>query len=360
MKVTSILTAALAMSLAGLATPGRADEVSDFYAGKRINLVIGYGVGGGYDVYARLLARFIGDHIPGKPTIVPQNMPGAGSRNAGNWLYNVAPKDGSALAVLSQGTPADQALGQPGVRFDVRQFNWIGNMVVVNNIMFVSARSGVSTLAQAKTKQLSIGATGASSPSVLYPQVSNNLLGTKFKIISGYPGGGDINLAVERGEVDGRGSDSWASLKANNPAWISEHKVNILFQVGPKREVDLDAPLWTELAENEQRQILTVLSGDVSVGRPVLTAPGVPAERVKALRAAFDATFRDQRFLDMAAQAKMYLNPIGGEELQKMVGEIVQPSPEVIGKVKQALTIKDLSQLPASARPKNAAPAGND
>ena len=243
----------------------------------------------------------------------------------------------------------------------MRQFNWIGNMVVVNNIMFVSARSGVSTLAQAKTKQLSIGATGASSPSVLYPQVSNNLLGTKFKIVSGYPGGGDINLAVERGEVDGRGSDSWASLKANNPAWISEHKVNILFQVGPKREVDLDAPLWTELAENdEQRQILTVLSGDVSVGRPVLTAPGVPAERVKALRAAFDATFRDQRFLDMAAQAKMYLNPIGGEELQKMVGEIVQPSPEVIGKVKQALTIKDLSQLPASARPKNAAPAGND
>src|SRR3954471_11255120 len=225
-----------------------ADPIEDFYRGKRINLVIGYGVGGGYDVYARLLARFLGEHIPGKPTIVPQNMPGAGSRGAANWLARVAPKDGSVLAVLSQGTAIDQALGQPGVQFDARPVNWLGNMVVVNNIMFVSAATGVTTLAQAKEKPLSIGATGASSPSVLYPQVSNNLLGTKFRIVSGYPGGGDINLAVERREVDGRGSDSWASLKANSSRWINERLVNILFQIGPRREVDLpDVPLWREL-----------------------------------------------------------------------------------------------------------------
>jgi tripartite-type tricarboxylate transporter receptor subunit TctC len=337
--------------LAASAEPALAQSPAEFYAGKQVRLVIGYGTGGGYDTYAKLLARFIGEHIPGKPTIIAQNMPGAGSRGAGNWLYNVAPKDGAVIAMLSQGTPADQALGQPGVQFDVRRFNWIGNMVVVNNIMFVSAKTGVRTLADAKQKQLAIGSTGASSPSVLYPQVSNNLLGTHFKIVSGYPGGGDINLAVERGEVDGRGSDSWASMKANNPDWIKNKTVNILFQVGPKREPDLDAPLWSELAENDQqRQILEVLSGDVAVGRPILTAPDVPADRVAALRAAFDATLKDPQFLAAAAKARMYMNPIGGVELQQIAGKIVSPSPDVIAKVKDAIKIKDVERLPGAQK----------
>src|SRR5882672_4289048 len=227
-------TVLAAMLLASSAAA--ADDVADFYRGKRINLVIGYGPGGGYDTYARLLARFIGERIPGNPTIVPQNMPGAGSRGAANWLYNVAPKDGTVIATLSQTTPTDQALGQPGIQFDAQKFNWIGNTVVVNNIMVLWAETGVRTIEEARQKQLAIGATGASSPSVLYPQVSNNLLGTKFKIVSGYPGGGDINIALERREVDGRGSDSWASMKANNSRWLNEHKINILFQVGPRQE----------------------------------------------------------------------------------------------------------------------------
>src|SRR4051812_44492530 len=323
----------------------------DFYRGKRINLVIGYGTGGGYDTYARLLARFIGNHIPGRPNIIAQNMPGAGSRGAANWLFNVAPRDGTAIAMLSQSTPIDQALGATGIQFDARRFNWIGNMVVVNNIMIVWAQTGVRSIEDARQKPLAIGSTGASSPSVLYPQVSNNLLGTKFKIVAGYPGGGDINLAVERGEVDGRGSDSWASMKANNPAWISEHKVNILYQVGPKREPDLDAPLWSELAQNdEQRQILEVISGDVAVGRPILTAPNVPADRVKALRQAFDETFKDPKFIAAAEQARMYLNPLAGEELQQIVDRIVSPSPAVIAKVKDALKIKDVQQLPGAPK----------
>src|SRR5437667_3375587 len=317
--------------LAGFAAPAAAQTIADFYKGKRVNLIIGFGTGGGYDVYARLLGRFIGNHIPGKPTIVAQNMPGAGSRGTANWLYNVAPKDGTAIAMVGQATPLDQALGQPGIQFDVRRFNWIGNMVVVNNIMFVSARTGVATIADARKMPLAIGSTGASSPSVLYPQVSNNLLGTKFKIVSGYPGGGDINLAVERGEVDGRGSDSWASLKANNPGWLSERKVNILFQVGPRREADLDAPLWSELGESdEQRQILDVLSGHIEVGRPVLTAPAVPAERVAALRQAFDDTLNDPQFIEAARRAGMYLKPMGGVELQAIASRIITPSPQVL------------------------------
>jgi tripartite-type tricarboxylate transporter receptor subunit TctC len=346
LRLTTALAAAL---LAATATQAGAQSPEQFYAGKQVRLVIGYGTGGGYDTYAKLLARFIGEHIPGKPTIVPQNMPGAGSRSAANWLYNVAPKDGTVIAMLSQGTPADQALGQPGVKFDVRRFNWIGNMVVVNNILFVSAKTGVRTIDDARQKQLALGATGASSPSVLYPQVSNNLLGTRFKIVAGYPGGGDINLAVERGEVDGRGSDSWASLKANNPDWIRDKKVNILFQVGTKREPDLDAPLWSDLAQNdEQRQILELLSGDVAVGRPILTAPDVPADRVAALRAAFDATMKDPKFVAAAAQARMYMNPLGGEELQQIVTKIVSHPPEIIAKVKDALKIRDVQKLPGA------------
>jgi tripartite-type tricarboxylate transporter receptor subunit TctC len=343
-----ILPSAVAAALLAVAAPARADSVADFYRGKRINLVIGFGTGGGYDTYARLLARFIGEHIPGNPGVVAQNMPGAGSRGAANWLYRVAPKDGTVVATLGQGTATDQALGQPGIQFDARRFNWLGNMVVVNNILFVWAATGVRTIEDAKKKPLSIGATGASSPSVLYPQVSNNLLGTKFKSVSGYPGGGDINLAVERGEVDGRGSDSWASIKATNPGWLADKKVNILFQVGPKREADLpDVPLWSELAQNdEQRQILDVLSGDVAVGRPILTAPDIPAERVGALRQAFDETMKDPKFLAAAEQANMYFNPIGGEELQRIVGRILNPSPEVMAKVKNALKLNDLQGLP--------------
>jgi tripartite-type tricarboxylate transporter receptor subunit TctC len=329
-----------------------ADDVADFYKGKTVRLVIGYGTGGGYDVYAKMLARFIGQHIPGNPTVIAQNMPGAGSRNAANWLYNVAPKDGTVLAVLSQATPADQALGQPGVQFDVRNFNWIGNMVAVNNIMIMWAESGIKTIEDAKKRPVAIGASGASSPSVLYPTVTNNLFGTQFKIVSGYPGGGDIMIALERREVDGRGSDSWASLKANNPAWIKEGKINILFQVGPRKEPDLPGPpLLTDLAANdEQRQILEVISGDAAVGRPVLTAPDVPADRVRALRKAFDDTMNDPAFREAAKKANMYFNPIAGEELQRIVTRIVSPSPQVIARVKDVIRPKNLQKLPGSEK----------
>src|SRR6202051_1243156 len=303
-----LLAAALPL---GMAAPARADDVADFSRGKRISLVVGYGTGGGYDLYARMLGRFLGEHIPGKPTIIAQNMPGAGSRGAANWLYKVAPRDGSVIATLSQTTPTDQALGQPGVQFDVRKLNWIGNMVVVNNILYVAAARGVATIEQAKSKPLAIGATGASSPSVLYPQVSNNLLGTKFRIVAGYVSGGDINIAVERGEVDGRGSDSWASMQTTHPDWLRDRTVNILFQIGTKRHTDSpDVPLWSELGQtDEQRQVLEILSGDVAVGRPILTAPGVPPERVRALRRAFDDTLADPMFIEATSKANMDYHP---------------------------------------------------
>jgi tripartite-type tricarboxylate transporter receptor subunit TctC len=300
------LLSAAALSL-GMTAPARADDVADSYRGKRISLVIGYGTGGGYDLYARMLGRFMGDHVPGKPTIIAQNMPGAGSRGAANWLYKVAPpRDGTVIATVSQTTPTDQVLDQPGIQFDVRKLNWIGNMVIANNLLFVFAGSGVTSLEPAKRKPLAIGATGASTPSVLYPQVSNNLLGTKFRIVSGYPSGGDINIALERGEVDGH-VDSWASIKSSHPDWLRGHAVNLLFQVGAKREAELpDVPLWSELGQiDEQRQILEILSGDMAIGRPIVTAPDVPPERVRALRRAFDDTLMDPSFIDAANKAHM-------------------------------------------------------
>jgi tripartite-type tricarboxylate transporter receptor subunit TctC len=346
--VGQLLTAtALGAAAACIASAASADSVADFYSGKRITLVIGYGTGGGYDQYARVLARFYGEHVPGRPLLVPQNMPGAGSRSAANWLYNVAPKDGTAIATVGQNTPTDQALGAKGIQFDVRKFLWIGNMVVVNNTLATWAASGIRTIADAKEKTVPIGASGAASPSVLYPQVSNNLLGTKFKIISGYPGGGDINIAMERGEVAGRGSNSWASWKSTKMAWLREKKINILFQVGPKREPDLlDVPLWSELTgDPEKRQVLEVLSGDVAVGRPILAPPGLPEDRAKALRAAFDATMKDPKFTAEANKEKMEISPMSGEELQAVVDKIVSVSPKTAAAVKEAITIRDVNEL---------------
>jgi tripartite-type tricarboxylate transporter receptor subunit TctC len=340
-KLSSILQIIVASAMLVASTGNAsADPVEDFYRGKRINLVIGYGTGGGYDTYAKLLARFIGDHIPGKPTIITQNMPGAGSRVAANWLFNVAPQDGTTIATVGQTTPTDQALGAGDIKFDVRKFHWIGNMVQVNNVLFVRAASSIHTIDDVKKTEVPLGASGASSPSVLYPLTSNKLLGTRFKIVSGYQGSGDVSIAIERGEVEGRGSDSWASIKANHPHWIKDNYINVLFQVGLKKEPDLDAPLWLELAHNdEQRQVLEVLSGDVAVGKPFLAGPGVPADRVQALRRAFDATMKDPKFLEAAEKMEMYLNPVSGTELQDIVSRIVDRSPEVLAKVKAAVEI---------------------
>lgn len=336
--------------LALAAVPARGEDVAEFYRGKRINMFIGYSAAGGYDLYARLLARFMGEHIPGKPTIVPQNMPGASSRLAANWVYNVAPKDGTVIATISQSTPLDQVLGQAGIQFDARRFHWIGNMIVVNNVMYVTGDTGVKSIDDVKSKTVAVGATGASSPSVIYPQVSNNLFGTKFRIVSGYGGGGDIRLAIDRGELNGRGSDSWASVKATTLDWVQTGKIRILFQVGLKREPDLpDVPLWSELAKDpKQRQTIEILSNDVILGRPFVVAPEVPADRVAALRRAFDLAMKDPQLVEQANKAKMDLNPLDGATLQREVERTLSAAPEVVETVKAVLAITDVQQLPGA------------
>jgi tripartite-type tricarboxylate transporter receptor subunit TctC len=327
-----LLTGAAAVfGVLAIGSPVHAQSVEEFYKGKTISMVIGYSPGGGYDTYARLVARFMGDHIPGKPTLVPRNMPGASSRVAAAYVYNVAPKDGTTLATADQSLALAQAMGEK-LQFDTTKFIYIGNPSAENNTTVTWHTSPVKTIEDAKKIEVPLGATGGSTSSQ-YPRAMNAVLGTKFKVILGYPGGNDINLAMERGEVAGRGSNSWASWKATRPEWLKEKKINILVQIGLSKSPDLpDVPLLMDLATNEEdRAVLKLLSSPSAIGRPIFTTPGVPEDRVKALRAAFDATIKDPAFIEEAKKAGLEIDPVSGEELQKIVNDIVN-TPEPIAK----------------------------
>ncbi len=325
------------------AHPAAADPVEDFYRGKQLDLVIGYSPGGTYDLYARLVGRFLGDFIPGKPRIVVRNMPGGGSRVAAGWVYNIGAKDGSVLATADQSLAIEQAMGDTALRFDTNKFQYIGNPNQDNNTTAAWYLSGIRTLEDAKLREVPTGATGGSTSSQ-YPKAMNALLGTRFKLVMGYPGGNDINLALERGEIMVRGSNAWGAWKSTRPQWLKENKINILVQIGLRKENDLpDVPLLMDLAKSdEDRQVLKLLSAPTMIGRPVFVAPGVPADRVKALRAAFEAMVKDKGFIDAAAKESFALDPVSGEEMQKIVSEITSAPKsatsrlaEIIGGIEQ-------------------------
>jgi tripartite-type tricarboxylate transporter receptor subunit TctC len=361
MRRSAIFLSAAVLAACGLAAgPSRADEVSDFYKGKTITISIGYGPGGGYDTYTRAVARHIGKHIPGNPNVIVQNMPGAGSRLAANWLFNVAPKDGTALAVIGENSALDQALKEEGVQFDVAKFNWIGNPIADSNVTFVWASTGLGSLDDVIAKGgLICGGTGASSPSILQPTILNNLLNARIKIVTGYPGGGDVNLAMERNEVNCRGSNSWASTKSTTRQWLDERKINILVQFSVKKDPSIsqyqgkNVPIVTELAKNEtDRKALAALVAGTAFGRPLLAPPAVPAMRVAALRKAFDDTMKDAAFVEETGKAKMDLNPIGGAELQKVAQDSVAIDDSVVKRVRELIEIKDLQEAPAQPKGK--------
>ncbi|HEY8580595.1 MAG TPA: hypothetical protein VIL72_11950 [Beijerinckiaceae bacterium] len=341
----AIAVASAAAVSAALAAPtgARAQSPEAFYAGRKMDMVIGYSPGGTYDLYARLVARHLSAYIPGAPNIVPRNMPGGGSRTAIAWLYSVAPKDGSVLGTGDQSLAIAQALGDPQIRFDVTKLIYIGNPAKENNTTAAWAASGVKTIEDARQREVTVGATGGSTSSQ-YPKAMNALLGTRFKIILGYPGGNDINLAMERGEVAVRGSNSWASWKATRPDWLSEKKINILVQIGLEKSDELpDVPLLMDLAKNEDdRAVLRLLSSPTAVGRPIFTTPGVPEDRVAVLRKAFDTMVADPKFREAAKRENFDIDPVSGAELQKVVTEIVNaPAPirkrlnEIIGAVEE-------------------------
>jgi tripartite-type tricarboxylate transporter receptor subunit TctC len=248
-----------------------------------------------------------------------------------NWLAAVAPKDGTVIAAISQNMAVNQATGASGVRYDVREFNFIGNTTDTPNVTNSWYTTDIRTIQDVMQRELVLGATGTASGSYLYPHALNTLVGTKFKIVTGYPGGNDINLAMERGEVGGRGSNSWASWKSTRPLWLAEKKIFILVQVGVKRSPDLpDVPTLQDLAKNDlDRQVLAFISADTAISRPLVTNAGVPRERVEILRRAFDATMKDPEFLAEAEKTKTDISPMTGEEAQKIAAATINAPPEV-------------------------------
>jgi|ERR1051326_915816 tripartite-type tricarboxylate transporter receptor subunit TctC len=335
-----VLAITLVAFLTLTAPPLRADPVGDFYAGKQIQFIVRTTPGGDYDQLSRLLARFMGKYIPGHPGFVVSNMPGGGGIVAANYLAQIAPHDGTVIEIVSQGLAADQALHLSApLKADLRTFNWIANVVYSNQLLVVWHTSPTKSLEDAKKRETLIGTTGAGSASVQYPAFFNNVLGTRFKIVFGYPGGKEIDLAMERGEVEGRGINPYAGYMASEPDWIPGKKILPLIQVGQEKEPALpDVPLLLDQPVSPgDKSLLEFMSRGATVGRPLATSPGVPAERVAALRKAFEQTIKDPQFVAAAADQHLTIRPMTGDQLAKLIDGMISAPADVRDRVKLAL-----------------------
>ncbi len=303
------------------------------FAGKTVRIVVGFSAGGGYDIYARELARYLGRHIPGRPTVVVQNMAGAGSLKAVNFLFNAAPRDGTVLATFSRGIVFEPLIGQlDGAQFEAPRFNWIGSISDEVSVCAINASRGIATWRDMLTKQTLIGASGAGADSDVFPIVLRNLFHLPMRIVTGYPGGADLNLAMERGEIDGRCGWSWTSIVSRNRDWLTDKRIRITLQIALAKHDDLpDVPLITELVSDpRQGAAVRLIVSRQSIARPFAAPPDVPVERVEMLRRAFDATMRDPDFLaDMRSQA-LEVRPLGGAAVQTLMRDVYASPPDVV------------------------------
>ena len=310
-------------------------QAQPFYEGKTVTIITSTGSGGGYDVTARLVARHMPRHIPGNPNMIVQNMPGGGNVLATNHMFSIAPKDGTMIATLHNAIPLHQVLDGHGVRYDVSKFNWLGSTGSENEVIFTWHTTGVTNIEEARQKEVILGGTGAGSGIVIIPTAMNNLLGTKFKMVMGYKSSEDLNLALQRGEVEAR-AFSMTSIKGQRSDWVTEKKINFIAQAGAHRAHELpDVPLLTELAKtDEERGILSLISSPPSLGRPFTAPPDIPADRLAILRKAFAATMQDKAFLEEAEKLKLDIEPMSAEEVTKIVQDVVKAPPEVVAKAR--------------------------
>jgi tripartite-type tricarboxylate transporter receptor subunit TctC len=313
-------------------SPGRTQSPAEFYKGKTIELTIGTSVGGGYDAYGRMLARTMGKYIPGNPAIVPRNMEGAGSMRLASHLYNTAPKDGTSFGTINRGTAFEPLLGNKGAQFDAARFNWIGSTNNEVSVCVAWHTTGITKFDDLLTHELVVGATGPSADTYQFPKITNAVLGTKFKIVTGYPGGNDVDLAMERGEVAGRCGWSWTSVKGLHQSWLDRKEINILYQMGLSKHRDLASlPLIVDLARtDEERAILRLIFARQVMAWPFLAPPGTPVERVDALRNAFTQTMQDKDFLAEADKAGLEITPVAGADIQKLVQQIYATPAEIV------------------------------
>jgi tripartite-type tricarboxylate transporter receptor subunit TctC len=333
MKAKQLFRAAFLGAIA-LASPATA---ADFYEGKVVTIVVGFTPGGTYDQMARLYARHMPRFLPGKPTVVVQNMPGAGSLVATTHLANNAARDGTVLGVIGGGTVWESLLGNPQARYDPRTFNWIGGKSRDNITCLVWHTSPIRTIADAMTSEVIVGATGPGSRTMTFPKALNDIARTKFKIVSGYPGGNEITLALEKGEVGGYCGWALGSLKQRAPQWYDEKKVRFLVQFATARDKELqDVPLAVDLAKTQaDRDIMEFLTSDAVLAWTLLAPPGVPAERVTLLRGAFEAMLRDPAALAEADREKLEIDPVPGAELQALVEKLARTPPATLDAIKQ-------------------------
>ena len=338
-SIPGLLAGCAALTLA--AGPCGADPVEEFYKDRTIRFIVGSNTGGSYDSYGRLLAAHMAKHIPGGPRLIVENMPGASGIQSANYLSQIAPKDGSVIGMFNQSMAQRQMLDPDAIRFDVGKFGWIGAMGRSVNVLISWHASGVKTLEDAKVKEITMGALSSDGGNAVYPLLLNKFLGTRFKVVLGYKGGNTIQLAMERGEVDGRGSVVWSGFKAGWPHWIAERKINVLVQIGISKDPDLpDAPLLIDLARTpEQAAIYRFISSDAAMGFPVLAPPGIPAERLTALRKAFTATLADPEFLKASAERKLPVQLTPGEEVGQIVSDMLGTPQEVIARLKQEISV---------------------
>jgi tripartite-type tricarboxylate transporter receptor subunit TctC len=322
-----------------MADAALADPVEDFYKNRQVRFVIGSNTGGTYDLYGRLLAAHLGRHIPGNPAVIVTNMPGASGVQSANYLFQVAPKDGLTIGLFNQSIAQRQMLEPDGVRYNAGAFNWLGAMTTTTSVFVTWHSTGVKTLDDAKTKDVMMGALSSDGGNSVYPLLLNRFLGTRFKVVLGYQGGNTIQLAMERGEVDGRASVVWSGLKAGWPQWIEDKKINIMVQIGLAREPDLpDVPLMIDLGKNDMEQaIFRFVSSDSAMGFPTLAPPGVPAERVAALRKAFDTALSDPALLADAEKRGLPIRPIAGSEVQTIVDALIATPRDVIATLKRTV-----------------------
>jgi tripartite-type tricarboxylate transporter receptor subunit TctC len=315
------------------ATGARADPIADFYRGKTLRLLIGYGPGGGYDLYARLVAEFLPRHLPGNPSIVPENMPGAGSFVAAKYMADVAPKDGTVLGSLAQTLALDSAVGGPA-KVNAANFHYIGRITTNIDSGVALPASGIKSFDDVRAKQYTVGASGGGSTTVLYPLALNAFAGAKFKIVRGYKGTTDILLAMERGEVDVTGAYGLPGMLVSHPGWIDRGEAAILYQAALKRHRLLpNVPTLPELATSDEgRAILHAIAGTAEIGRSIIVGPGIPDERLAALRAAFSDMLKDADFLAACDQRHVMVDPGTGEEMDAITRETFALSADVLAK----------------------------
>ena len=344
MKTSARIILLAAVALLG-AWRVQAAVADDFYAGKTLSIFLGTTPGGGYDTYGRLLGRYIGRHIPGNPTVIAKNMPGAGGELVANYIYNQAPHDGTEIGEPQNGAAFEKVfrtLSPDGstAHFDPTKFGWIGSMLQSVFVVVTRKDAPAKTLAEAQQNETVLGATSANSDNYLLAVLSNRMFGTKFKIVTGYDGAAAVDLAIEKGEVQGAAGKDWTTITSTHPDWIRDKSVNILMQMGMRPHPDLPGvPFALDLARTPQdKDVLALIFAKYGMSRPFLSPPGLPADRLQILRTAFDDTMKDPEFLAEAKKIHAEIRPVSGADVEALVAKIMATPDALAARARAVLT----------------------